>query len=260
MSTQKPYHRIWRPTKGYSWGNDIFVDDEKATYPSLNYLYDDLFANQLEKKSLITATRLILRDLNELFDYIEPCDDNLQTYSHRIYELFLRAATEFETNCKGVLKANDYSGPREEKDWSIKDYFKVARPTRLNEYKICFLRWATNHEFEPFVEWNPSRRETLSWYDSYNKVKHDRFTNFHKASLENLMNAIAGLLCILHSQFGDGMAEVGFNGIETSSIDESVVETELFTIHAPHFPEAEQYEFIWDTLKKTHNPVNSYTF
>ena len=54
-----------------------------------------------------------MRDLNEIFDFVEPSNDNTSVYSHRIYELLLRAATEFESNCKGILKANGYTGPRE---------------------------------------------------------------------------------------------------------------------------------------------------
>ena len=122
MPITRPYHRIWRPVKGYDWSDTVIsLDDNNEPKVTLDYLYDDRFANQNVKKSLITATRMILRDLNSLYDYIEPSDDNLGVYSHRIYELLLRTATEFETNCKGILKANGYSKP--ESDWYIKDYF-----------------------------------------------------------------------------------------------------------------------------------------
>lgn len=233
-------------------------DDNNAPKPTLDYLYDDRFANQSEKKSLITATRLILRDLNSLYDYIEPSDDNLGVYSHRIYELLLRTATEFETNCKGTLKANGYSKP--ESDWNIKDYFKISRVARLNEYSLTFERWASPHDFKPFVEWNPSRRETLSWYDVYNDVKHDRYGNFKKAKLECLMNALAGLICIMHAQYGEGMSHVCFQEYGTTDIYEGIVETPMFTIKAPNFPDNEKYEFIWETLGNKLYPVQKYAF
>lgn len=38
-------------------------------------------------------------------------------FSHKIYELFLKVCTEFESNCRGILKAND------KKCEDIKDYF-----------------------------------------------------------------------------------------------------------------------------------------
>ena len=259
MSILKPYYRIWRPVKGYDWGKANFsFGDDNAPKPTLDYLYDDRFANQEEKKSLITSTRMILRDLNNLYDYIEPSDDNLSVYSHRIYELLLRTATEFESNCKGILKANGYSKP--ESEWCIKDYFKISRAARLNEYSLTFGRWATAHDFKPFVDWNPSRREQLTWYDAYNEVKHDRYGNFKKAKLEHLMNALAGLICIMHAQYGEGMSHVGYSELGTNDIHEGTVETPMFTIKAPHFPDDEQYGFIWDNLANIHEPVQKYNF
>lgn len=259
MSIVKPYFRIWRPVKGYDWGKAKFpFGDDNEPKPTLDYLYDDRFANQQEKKSLITSTRMILRDLNNLYDYIEPSDDNLSVYSHRIYELLLRTATEFESNSKGILKANGYSKP--ESDWCIKDYFKISRAARLNEYSLTFGRWATAHEFKPFMEWNPSRREPLPWYDAYNEVKHDRYGNFKKAKLEHLMNALAGLICIMHAQYGEGMSHVGYSELGTNNIHEGTVETPMFTIKAPHFPDDEQYGFIWDNLANIPQPVQKYNF
>lgn len=259
MSIAKPYHRIWRPLKDYNWSKTVTSwDDNNVPIPTLDYLYNDCFANQEEKKSLITATRLILRDLNNLYDYIEPSDNNFCVYSHRIYELLLRTATEFEANCKGILKANGYSKPEDE--WCVKDYFKISRATRLNEYSLTFERWETAHEFKPFIEWNPSRREPLSWYDAYNDVKHDRYGNFKKATLKYLMNAIAGLICIMHAQYGEGMSHVGFQDNGTIDINEGTVVTPIFTIKAPHFPKAEQYEFIWDNIKMEQQSVANYPF
>ena len=259
MAIAKPYHRIWRPVKGYDWNDTVIsFDDNPESKPTLDYLYDDRFANQDEKKSLITATRMILRDLNSLYDYIEPCDENLGVYSHRIYELLLRAATEFETNCKGILKASGYS--KSESEWCVKDYFKISKAARLNEYTLTFERWTTAHEFKPFVEWNPSRREPLSWYDAYNDVKHDRYGNFRQAKLEYLMNALAGLICIMHAQYGKGMSHVGFQEYGTIDINEGIVETPMFTIKAPNFPDEEKYDFIWDILESEQEPVQKYQF
>ena len=52
MAITKPYHRIWRPLKGYSWASRM--QKEYQPQISLDYLRNDLFANQQEKRSLIT--------------------------------------------------------------------------------------------------------------------------------------------------------------------------------------------------------------
>ena len=74
------------------------------------------------------------------------------------------------------------------------------------------------------------------------------------------MNSIAGLLCILHAQCGDNMQAACYEGISIAQSSEALVETGSFTIIVPTFPEAEQYEFIWDTLKNDPTPVANYTF
>jgi hypothetical protein len=49
---------------------------------------------------------------------------------------------------------------------------------------------------------NPSsQRESLSWYQDYNRVKHDRATEFSRANLDNVINAVSGLFSIVFSQF-----------------------------------------------------------
>ena len=74
------------------------------------------------------------------------------------------------------------------------------------------------------------------------------------------MNALAGLICIMHAQYGEGMSHVGFQEYGTTDINEGIVETPMFTIKAPHFPEEEQYSFIWDIIKTEQMPVEKYTF
>jgi len=248
MPITKPFHRIWRPLKGYSWLSSMWEEDRSQI--SLDYLKDDLFANQQEKRSLITTTRLIIHDLYTLFNYVEPNDSNLTVFSHRIYELFLRTATEVESNFKGILTANNYQAHNRGNLNISNDYFKLANILKLSEYRIIFKRWNSNKVFEPFITWNSSNYSPLPWYQSYNNVKHNRHDNFNEANLENLMNALAGLLCLLHAQFGEDMGIACFEGISTVQNDQNQVNTESFDLYAPIFPDEEQYEFIWDVIRQ----------
>lgn len=174
---EKPYYRIFRP------GIDEIV---------LNKCY----AN--DRISLCRALKLIVNDLGNIFEYIEPCNDNLNTYSHRTYELFLRTCTEFEANCKSILKANGYSKTG---TLNIQDYYKIDKSSKLSDYKVKLNIWKPNSKiYMPFSDWKDGY--SLKWYQDYNKVKHDREENFKYASLENLVQAVTGLICILFSQFG----------------------------------------------------------
>ncbi len=49
---------------------------------------------------------IIQRDLEELFDYIEPSQESLATYSYRIHALLMRACFEIEANFKAILSEN----------------------------------------------------------------------------------------------------------------------------------------------------------
>lgn len=108
--------------------------------------------------------------------------------------------------------------------------FKISRAARLNEYSLTFERWETTHEFKPFLELNPSRREPLTWYYAYNEVKHGRYgwTDMHYA-------------CAIRRRY----VSCWFPRIWNKNINEGIVETPMFTIKAPHFPDEEQYGFIW---------------
>ena len=90
MGLQKPYYRIMRPL-----GGSLFCE----------YIYDKRYAT--DRSGLCRAYQILENDLKTIFEFIEPNDDNCKSYSHRTYELFLRSATEFETNCKRILTAND---------------------------------------------------------------------------------------------------------------------------------------------------------
>ena len=85
----------------------------------------------------------------------------------------------------------------------MQDYFKIAPVARLSDYRVVFSRWNSDHEFIPFKDWNTDCYTPLSWYKSYNEVKHNRYDKFQKANLCNLMNAFcmfsAEVIWILHA-------------------------------------------------------------
>ncbi len=102
MTLNLAYKRIARPFQSP-------VGDYIASSIDQSYLTQPEYAP--DRATSIRGYHAIESDLRRLFEYVEPDDRNLSTFSTRIYEILLRAATEFEANCKAILSANNYSGP-----------------------------------------------------------------------------------------------------------------------------------------------------
>lgn len=247
MSLNKPYYRITRSlSDGVHSRNNAYMLDS-------NYANDRFVS--------IRAFHLLVADLIKLFDYVEPCNANTDTYSHRIYELFLRASTELESNCKAILNANGYVQLGR---MTMQDYSKINAASKLHEYEVKFNTWSPIPlVLSPFSEWNPANVSILTWYKNYNGVKHERNVNFHLANLDNLMNSVSSVFVILYSQFGinvfDPYQTVGSYTLE----DDGYITTDnsLFMIKPPcTWNNDESYEFDWQTISGEAEPINQYNF
>jgi hypothetical protein len=146
------------------------------------------------------AFQLLSRDFERAGEYIELTDLNNKTYSHRLYELLLRACTEFESICKDVLNAKQYVLPSNRKEPNIEDYRTLEstldKSCIMSEIEVGIHMWKPKPLYtKPFLPWATAER--LPWYGAYNSVKHNRNANFSEASLENVRSAIAGLFMLL---------------------------------------------------------------
>jgi hypothetical protein len=241
MCIVKPYFRIYRP----------------GVFP--NYCTD---IRNLENYGMLgRAYNLLESDLRKIFEYVEPCSHNLNTYSHRIYELFLRASTEFESNAKGILKANGYS--KDDRSMSIKDYHRLDKSTKLSEYHIEIEFWRPNKMvIAPFLEWKESH--SLQWYGDYNLVKHNRDANFHLATLDNTLKSVAAVLSILYAQLDfNTLTSHKANPMiaSTDNVDFTPFSETMFQVIKPHSWTAdEKYQFDWDVLKDDIEPFQKYSF
>lgn len=247
MSHSKPFHRNYRG----------FVNGSNSGYSQWAYIVDRNYAEYPEH--YVRAFLLIQKDLQNLFEYIEPSDDNVNTYSFRIHELLMRTCIEIEANFKGILKENIYNPvdnkgrPLPEKKWNIHHYRIVNKTHHLSSYKVSIPIWdGKQSSFNPFAQWatNPE----LSWYQAYNSSKHDRKSAFKKANFSNLLNAVAGLLVLLSSQFrtedfAPGSTSLAVEGYNYYS-DEPALGG-FFRIEFPNdWSEEEKYNFDWAELKK----------
>ena len=189
------------------------------------------------------AYELLKRDLRKLFEYIEPVPANATTFSHRTFEILLRACTEVEAHCKQILEANEQLKDEE----NIKRYSDLEGPMRLSEYEIICIE-SEFSALKPFASFTKVKRDERSpdWYRAYNKVKHHRSANFPEATLLGAVNAVAAVHILLNAQFG-----VHFDGHLNLQSGGHTYKPDLFRVRNQlSWTPDEQYQFSWDELKK----------
>jgi len=195
---------------------------------------------------------MIQKDLQELFEYIEPSDTNLNTYSHRIHQLLVRTCIEIEANFKAILKENIYS----KKDYLNRTDYKLINTTHhLSGYSVKFPYWnGTKNYFVPFEGWGKFGDGKLIWYDAYNNTKHDRGDNFTEANFENLLNAVTALQIVITSQFGHygfEPGEIGLSIVDSGYYEDNFGIGEYMLIKEPSdWTDDEKYDFNWSDLCK----------
>jgi hypothetical protein len=247
MALSRPHRRNCRQ----------FVDGSYSEGGRGRYILHPEFAKHPDK--YIRAFLLIQKDLQTLFDYVEPADGNLQTHSFRIHEMLVRTSIEVEANCKAILRENGYTRAG---DWNMSDYKKINRSHRLSSFKAKVPYWTGQQDVrEPFLNWRDDK--ALPWYSAYNNTKHDRFENFEVANFGHLIDAICGLAIILASQFmaedfGPTDGSISLEGPDTG-FEEAI--GNYFRISYPNdWPDEEKYDFDWNTLEIESNPFRNIEF
>ncbi|WP_010520246.1 hypothetical protein [Aquimarina agarivorans] len=178
--------RVWRPG----------LLDYSKMQVSLNN-------SEIELRDSMQSLRVLLNKLDELFLYIEPQGNGINSYSYKTRELLILACTEVENSWTNYFK---FSGIQPSgRNYNTNDYVKLSEPLFLKEYKINLKVKSDIQSIIPFSNWNSQNPTTsLDWYDAYNKTKHDRETHFNKSTLENCIRAISAnivMFCVRFSPY-----------------------------------------------------------
>ena len=256
MSHPKPYHRNLRPFRSpggrgsYSY-SPLIMDPEYARNPT----------------HFVRAFMLIQDDLRSIFEYLEPSDECLNAYSFRIHALLMRTCIEVEANFKAMLEENVFT--KSGRYPNMMDYRKVYVSHHLSSYEVMLPIWNEKPKtFAPFAPWKAMRGQagqgsvSLPWYQAYNASKHDRQYEFKKANLGNLVEAVAGLLVLLSSQFGNN----DFNAGPAHLLISAPQTTEpsigsLFRIKYPNdWVDYELYDFNWGELSQQEDRFAKFNF
>lgn len=225
MSILKPYPKIFR--NGPPNTLDPFFEDRKSKSGLNNFASYELLKN----------------DLKLIFEFIEPCPENQAVFSHKIYELLLRACTEVESLCKQIFEANNKLAR------NIIRYSDLDNAMKLSSYKVKSYGFLYP-EFSPFENFNSNvlrNNRSPLWYKAYNNVKHSRLDHFNDASLKNAIEAVGGVYVLLVSIYG-----LGFDhNLKMSYHNHHMEDTPTFfrVIDLPDWADAEKYNYNWGNLK-----------
>ncbi|MBR4909003.1 MAG: hypothetical protein IKZ43_08340 [Acidaminococcaceae bacterium] len=130
-------------------------------------------------------------------NFVEICADNFPTFSNEYALLLQGVGAELDHFFKA------YCGFNATDRKSISDYALFILndfPSIINQ-KVKVI--GTDLELIPFQGWNASQAaQSLSWWQAFDNIKHNRLGNFVDAKQENVLNMLAALYLVEMKQFG----------------------------------------------------------
>lgn len=246
MAITRPFRRTLRP----------FIDGTYAGNGSWRCIRHPGFADV--PAHYVRSFLLLLKDLQDLFDFVEPADANLSAYSYRIHALLLRACVEVEANCKAIMKENGYARTG---DWNMRDYKKINVTHHLSAFKVVAPVWTGTMGIRfPFAAWGAG--SSLPWYDAYNASKHDRHAEFSRATFEHLIDACCGLLVLLTAQFlsDDFSGQIYWEREPATDGTERAIGGYFRVAFPQDWTATEMYDFKWDAIKNDADPFQNFDY
>lgn len=143
---------------------------------------------------LLAAHSLLRADLKTYCEYVHLTDANENCYSHRAFELLLRASVDFEATAKKIAVSWGIKLPDRP---NIMDLSILHDTLKLNDHGVGVAVWhPARRLLFPLKDWNADPHG-LYWFRAYNEVKHDRVNQFAKATMLNVVSAIGANFLLL---------------------------------------------------------------
>jgi hypothetical protein len=134
----------------------------------------------------------IERDLDEISRYVEFDERNFGCFSIEIDRVLLASAAEVDVVCKQICRSINTRSKAER----ISRYRTEIVPAFPNipNFQVLLPRFGLT--LTPWDDWNKSGGVPF-WWTAYNKIKHHRDSEYHRADLKNTLNSIAGLFVMV---------------------------------------------------------------
>lgn len=145
----------------------------------------EIFINKYWRYYLLLEKKFI-----DTLNYVELAKENFSTYSVEYAHQLLAIGSELDTFFK------IYCG------FNLDDRKNIVAYTRhiMSEYPQITTQVVEIYDteltltpYEEWTQWSTQSGNLLSWWDAYNSVKHNRQENITKASMENVVTALAAL-------------------------------------------------------------------
>ena len=133
---------------------------------------------------------LLEKKFIETLNYVELAKENFSTYSIEYAHQLLAVGSELDTFFKIYcgFNLNDRKNIGDYTRYIISDYPQItAQVVEIYNTEITLT------PYEEWSQWNTHSGNLLSWWDAYNLIKHNRQENITKASMGNVITALAAL-------------------------------------------------------------------
>ena len=134
---------------------------------------------------------LLEKKFTDTLNYVELAKENFPTYSVEYAHQLLAIGSELDTFFKIYcgFNLNDRKNIVNYTRYIMSDY-----PEITEQEVVIYNTDIVLTPYEEWSRWNPQDpKNLLSWWKSYNDVKHNRQANITKASMENVVTALAAL-------------------------------------------------------------------
>ncbi len=125
-------------------------------------------------------------DVESLSRFIHFSAANLGTYSIELARLLMASTQEVDVLFKQICAKH---GDKSTKEPGYRNFFAKGDYAKIRSIEISAPRFGLT--FKPYENWI---NQAPDWWTANNKVKHQRHTEFERASLGNVLSSLSGLL------------------------------------------------------------------
>lgn len=166
--------------------------------------------------------RILEKDLEACFRYIDPSTVHLPVYSDEFAKLILVACSEIENALSELSTSIDASVTCK----NLGDYRNVviSKYPYIHMIKIWIPRYGIT--VEPWGAWAADQSPDW-WKNGYNKIKHDRVGNPSAATMGRAINSVAALESVLLYLYRDKFNVTSMPGENVPHLMEPVEESQF---------------------------------